>query len=258
MKNYQKLAIVAFLAALAIPVAVHAGGDNKKGRKGPGGDIVVKDRENNTRNLTTTTGNITVGDGASVANVKVVTGSIDIGDGASTGMVKIVTGNIEIGTDCKIGGDTGAVTGDIRARERTSFDKGIKVVTGDVKLDGKNSVGASVSTVTGDIEIGPDSKVKGAVATVSGGIAILGPSTVQRVENVAGDVNLEKATVNKDVRLRKSKGASASTKVDTIRIGPGTHIKGSLVAEREVKLLVHSTAKIDGGIEGATAEPYGE
>jgi DUF4097 and DUF4098 domain-containing protein YvlB len=236
---------------------VRAGGPNDVNK-----NLEVLDGVTQTRNLKTVNGSITVGKNAKIAGASVVNGTITIGDKSTAGNLRTVNGNVELGDSVTIDGQLKTVNGDVTAGKKATFKKGIETVTGAVELNDGTKVNAGVQTVTGSIQIGQDSVVKSGLRSVTGAINVTGPATIDRIENRKGDVNLENATILKDVRLRNPKEGKNNLvnaeQPDTVRIGPGTHIKGSVIAERPIKLLVHKDAKIDGGIKGATSEPYGE
>lgn len=225
-------------------------------------NLEVLDGATQTRNLKTVNGSITVGKNATIAGASVVNGTITIGDKSSAGNLRAINGDVEIGDYCTVTGQLKTVNGDVSVGKNSLFKKGIETVTGSVELGDGAKVNSSIETVTGSIKLGKNSTVKSALKSVSGAINITGPSTVDRIENRSGDVNLENATILKDVRLRDPKEGKNNLvnerQPDTVRIGPGTLIKGSVISDRPIKLLVHKDAKIEGSIKGATAEPYGE
>lgn len=252
------------LIAMAVVLAALAGtdaarGDDSKRNSRVNGNLEVPDKSRNPRNLSTVNGNIRVGWGSEAMNVKVVNGSINLEDECRVNNVSIVTGDVTVGKGVRLRGQTKIVTGDLASGEGTTFEKGISIVTGGAHLGPKTNVKAGVSVVTGEVKIEGDSEVAGAVRIVTGGLSVHGPARVGRAENVKGNMMFEKATVLGDIKLKKNKGGDAATaQLDEIRLGPGTRVKGSIIAERPVKLLVHKDAKVEGDIKGATAEPYGE
>ncbi len=251
------IALVVALAALAGTDA--ARGDDPAGKSGKvNGNLEVPDKSKNPRNLSTVNGSIRVGWGSEAMNVKVVTGSIDLEDESRVNNVSIVNGDVTVGRNARLRGQTKLVTGNLSSGEGTTFEKGINIVTGNAILGPKTNVKTGVSVVTGDVKVAADSEVAGAVRIVTGALSVNGPARIGRAENVKGNMFFEKATINGDIRLKAGKdGNEATAQPDEIRLGPGTRVKGGVTAERPIKLLVHKTAKIEGEVKGATAEPYG-
>jgi len=255
LKASTTFAIVTCLFAGVSSIAL--GGPNDVNK-----NLEVLDGATQSRNLKTVNGSISVGKNATLAGASVVNGMVTVGDKSTIGNIRTVNGDVELGDSVLIRGQVKTVTGNVTAGRKAEFRKGIETVTGSVELNDGTKVASSVETVTGSIQVGPDSVIKSALRTVTGAINVTGPATVDRIENRRGDVNLEKALIRKDVRLRDPKEGKNNLvnedQPDTVRVGPGTHIKGSIIADRPIKLLVHKDAKIEGSIKGTTAELYGE
>ncbi len=259
MRFRKTLIALAVIAAALAGTDAAGGDDSPKKNSRVNGNLEVPDKTRNPRNLSTVNGSIRVGWGSEAMNVKVVTGSIDLEDESRANNVSIVNGDITIGKGVRLRGQTKAVTGSVTSGEGTTFEKGISVVTGNVELGPKTNVKTGIAVVTGDVKLESNSDVAGAVRIVSGALSVNGPAEIGRAENVAGNMVFEKTTIEGDIKLKKSRGGNAATSTpDEIRLGPGTKVKGNVIAERPIKLLVHKDARIEGEIKGATAEPYGE
>lgn len=169
--------------------------------------------------LSTVNGGISLAGGTRAKDVETVNGSIEAGDQVATDDVSTVNGSIHFGKRAKVGGSVETVNGGI------FFDHG-----GNLRGD--------VSTVNGAIGL-VDTDLSGGIETVNGDV------TVGVGSHVRGGIKVEKPSGNWGLRIGKPK-------IPRIVVGPNAVVEGPLVFEREVKLYVHSSARI-GSVTGATA-----
>ncbi|QDH68850.1 DUF4097 family beta strand repeat-containing protein [Marilutibacter alkalisoli] len=172
--------------------------------------------------LETVNGSIRIGAGARVRNAETVNGSIKAGNSARTGSLETVNGSIRLEEQVEVDGDLETVNGSIFVGRDGRIAEGIETVNGAIGLVAAR-VGGDIETVTGDLTVGAGSHVRG-------GIRYHKPSMVR-------------FNVGKKQRPPR------------VIIGPNAVVEGPLVFEREVKLYVHTSARI-GAITGATAIRY--
>jgi hypothetical protein len=186
-------------------------------------------------------GSIDAEAGHAWGSLETVNGSIRIASGATTGSAQTVNGSIKAGDNAHSGGLT-TVNGSIHLGTRVQVDGGIETVNGGVFVDRGGRVAKGVTTDNGAIGL-VDTDLGGGIDTVNGDI------TVGVGSHVKGGIKVEKP------------GASwlpitfGKRQPPRIIIGPNAVVDGPLVFEREVKLYVHSSARI-GSVTGATAVPY--
>jgi DUF4097 and DUF4098 domain-containing protein YvlB len=183
-------------------------------------------------------GSIDAEAGQTYGSLETVNGSIRIGDGARTGTAETVNGSIKAGNDIRSRGLT-TVNGSIHLGTRALVDGDIETVNGGIFVDHGGRVAKDVTTVNGAIGlVGTD--LAGGIDTVNGDI------TVGIGSHVHGGIKVEKpGTSWMPIHIGKHTPPR-------IIIGPNAIVDGPLVFEREVKLYVHSSARI-GSVTGATA-----
>ncbi|WP_199268741.1 hypothetical protein [Cognatiluteimonas profundi] len=186
-------------------------------------------------------GSIDAEAGHAWGSLETVNGSIRIASGAITGSAETVNGSIKAGDNAHSGGLT-TVNGSIHLGSRVQVDGGIETVNGGVFVDRGGQVAKGVTTVNGAIGL-VDADLGGGIDTVNGDI------TVGVGSHVKGGIKVEKPSAS---WLPITFGKRQPPR---IIIGPDAVVDGPLVFEREVKLYVHSSARI-GGVTGATAVPY--
>lgn len=182
-------------------------------------------------------GSITAETGQRYGNLETVNGSIRIAAGARTGDAETVNGSIKVADDAGTGG-LSTVNGSIRLESRVQVSGGVETVNGGVFVDRGGRVAKNIETVNGGIGI-VDTDLDGGISTVNGDI------TVGVNSHVKGGIKVEKSNHNWGLSFRKRQPPR-------IIIGPNAVVDGPLVFEREVKLYVHSSARI-GSVTGATA-----
>lgn len=190
-------------------------------------------------------------------DVSKVNGSINVGTGEARADVSTVNGSITLGDKSKAA-DISTVNGDIETGSNVS-SKDISTVNGSIKLGGAARVSSDVTTVNGSIFIADHSVVSGDVATVNGGIGLVRTEVDGDVATVNGDVTVGigshvkgKLIVKKPTNNSVLPISIGPNRIPRIIVGPNAVIDGELRFEREVKLYVHSSAKV-GNIVGAKA-----
>jgi DUF4097 and DUF4098 domain-containing protein YvlB len=186
-------------------------------------------------------GSINAEAGQAYGSLQTVNGSIRIADRARTGDVQTVNGSIKASDDIRVG-DLGTVNGSIHLGARAQVEGGIETVNGGIFVDRGGRVSKGVSTVNGAIGL-VDTDLGAGIDTVNGDI------TVGVGSHVKGGIKVEKVSRSwLPIHIGKNRPPR-------IIIGPDAVVEGPLVFEREVKLYVHSSARI-GRVTGATAVPY--
>jgi DUF4097 and DUF4098 domain-containing protein YvlB len=173
--------------------------------------------------LTTVNGSIRVEAGATVEEAETVNGSIRIADNASVGSAETVNGGIRLGEQVSVRGDLSTVNGGIFVGNNGRVGDDIETVNGAIGLV-RTELAGDISTVNGDITVGIGSHVRGGI-------------TIEKPTN-----NWLPITIGKQ-------------RIPRIVIGPEARVDGPMVFEREVKLYVHSSARI-GQVTGATPVSY--
>ncbi len=182
-------------------------------------------------------GSIDAAAGQTYGSLETVNGSIRIAAGARTGSAETVNGSIKVADNVHSGGLT-TVNGNIRLDTRVQVDGGIETVNGGIFVDHGSHVAKGVTTVNGAIGL-VETDLGGGIETVNGDI------TVGVGSHVHGGIKIDKPGTN---WLPISFGKRTPPRVI---IGPNAVVEGPLVFEREVKLYVHSSARI-GSVTGAT------
>lgn len=217
------VALLAISAAAALP-AIAVASDVPGQRRGPDIDKVnnsiTADAGQVYGDLSTVNGSIKIEANARLNDAETVNGSIRAQDGIQARSLSTVNGSINVGASARIEGGIETVNGGVFVDRGSQVSRGIETVNGAIGIV-DTDLGGGIETVNGDITVGVGSHVKG-------GIKVEKPNT-----NWSG------------FRIGKQK-------IPRIVIGPNAVVEGSLVFEREVKLYVHSSARI-GSLRGATA-----
>lgn len=192
-------------------------------------DIHVPAAATAQRGAVTVNGRVVVGrDAEVVGNLRTVNGSVSIGTGSRLRDLNSVNGSIEVGDRGQVGA-VATVNGDIAVGRRVKLSGDLTTVNGRIQIDGGSVVEGDVRSVNGPLEL------RG--ATVHGSVA-----------NHAGDVRLLDGTlIEGDLRLAPPD--QLGTTQDIVVIGVGAHVRGTLRAERPIRLFVHPSARI-GRVEG--------
>jgi DUF4097 and DUF4098 domain-containing protein YvlB len=198
-------------------------------------EVVIAAGAKGQHGATTVNGGITVGrDAEVVADLRTVNGAVEVGSGAKLHDLDAVNGSITVGDDVGAGR--------------------VATVNGDLTLGMRDRIGKELRTVNGRLRAGGGSVVDGDVTTVNGPIELRGVTVRGQVANHAGDLRLLDGTlVEGDVVLAAPDGASATT--DVVVIGVGAQVRGTLRAERPIKLFVHPSARL-ARVEGVTPQPF--
>ncbi len=191
--------------------------------------------------LETVNGSIRIEAGARVGNAETVNGSVQLAEHAQAGSLETVNGSIKLADDARAGA-VGTVNGSVRLGRLVRIDGAVETVNGSIFADRGSRIARNVETVNGAIGL-VDTDVGGNIETVNGNI------TVGIGSHVDGGIKVEKPTRN---WMPISFGKRRPPR---IIIGPGAVVEGPLVFEREVKLYVHSSARI-GPVTGAVAVRY--
>ena len=182
-------------------------------------------------------GSIDATAGQTYGSLSTVNGSIRIAAAAHTGSAETVNGSIKVADNAHSGGLT-TVNGSIHLDTRVQVDGGLETVNGGIFADHGSHVAKDVTTVNGAIGL-VETDLGGGIETVNGDI------TVGVGSHVHGGIKIGKPGPS---WLPISFGKRTPPRVI---IGPNAVVEGPLVFEREVKLFVHSSARI-GNVTGAT------
>ena len=170
--------------------------------------------------LSTVNGGIRIEAGAHVQDAETVNGSIRVDDDVHAKSLSTVNGGIHVG-------------------ERAQVDGKVETVNGGIFVDRGSKVSRGIETVNGAIGV-VDTDLGGGIETVNGDI------TVGVGSHIMGGIHVEKPNKGwSGFRMGKPK-------IPRIIIGPSAVVEGPLVFDREVKLYVHSSARI-GSLTGAIA-----
>jgi DUF4097 and DUF4098 domain-containing protein YvlB len=172
--------------------------------------------------LDTVNGSIRIDDGVQADDVETVNGSITTSDNANLKSAETVNGSINLGENAQVQGNVGTVNGAISIGKRGIINENLSTVNGRI-LVLESQIKGDISTVSGDVTVGANSHVYGGIL----------------VEKPSGNWGW-------------SWGKQTPPR---IIIGPNARVDGELRFEREVELLIHSTAKT-GKITGANAVLY--
>ncbi len=214
-----------FVALFALSAAATAHDPAAQGR---GQDIdkvngsITADSRQTYGDLSTVNGGIRIEAGAHVAEVETVNGSIRTDDDIHSRSLSTVNGSIHVGERAQVDGKIETVNGGIFVDGGSKLSRGIETVNGAIGIV-DTDLGDGINTVNGDITVGVGSHVK-------------------------GGIHVEKPGKGKGWSgLRMGK-----PKIPRIVIGPNAVVEGPLVFEREVKLYVHTSARI-GDVRGVSA-----
>lgn len=169
--------------------------------------------------LNTVNGSIRIHAGAHIDEAETVNGSIRAADDIHSGSLSTVNGSIHVGARAQVDGKIETVNGGVFVDRGSQVSRGIETVNGAIGIVATD-LGGDIETVNGDITVGVGSHVK-------------------------GGIKVEKPNKSWGFRMGKQK-------IPRIVIGPNAVVEGPLVFEREVKLYVHSSARI-GTLRGTTA-----
>ncbi len=178
-------------------------------------------------------GSIRIDDGKTVGDLDTVNGSISLGEHGQADQISTVNGSIDIGDDAGVR-SAGTVNGRISLGKRARVSGGIDTVNGSLTLGEGSDVSGDVSNVNGSIRL-HKAHVGGGIKTVAGDIEIGADSSVDR------GIHVEKS--NSWFNWGEDKPVH-------VVIGPRAVVKGMLVFERDVELLVSDSAQI-GEVKGA-------
>lgn len=189
--------------------------------------------ENGGDSISKVHGSINVPDNGRAGSVKTVNGSVEIGDGAEVQRIKVVNGSIRIGENAVVANEVKSVNGSIRLQDGAHARNDVGTVNGRLNLERGSIVDGDVSTVNGRMEL------RGAEA---------GSLTTTN-----GDIELaDGAVIHGDLTVRKPdhEGWSFFGKDrPRVVIGENCEVRGKLVFEQEVELVMADSASI-GAIEG--------
>ena len=183
-------------------------------------------------------GSIDAEAGQTYGSLETVNGSIRIGDGAHTGTAETVNGSIKAGNDI--------------------HSRGLTTVNGSIHLGTHAVVEGDIETVNGGIFVDNGGRVAKDITTVNGAIGLVGTDLAGSIDTVNGDITVGVGShVHGGIKVEKPGTSWMPIHIGKhtpprIIIGPNAIVDGPLVFEREVKLYVHSSARI-GSVTGATA-----
>ncbi len=179
--------------------------------------------------------------GMNVKDINTINGRVVLEGGASARSVSSVNGRVQVEGQGSYAGSVDTVNGRISAIEGGEIGGSATTVNGRINLDNV-AVGRNVETSNGSIYL--------VDATVG-----------KNIETRNGDVRLENSVVEQDLIIHSRYRVSLLGFIDIKRerpeiiVGPGSEIKGSLIARADVRLYVHESAKI-GNIIGADPVMY--
>ena len=198
-------------------------------------------------------------DGGSRPGIDKVNGSIDAAAGQVLGDLSTVNGSIRIASGARTG-DAETVNGSIKVADNVQCGD-LTTVNGGIHVDANGQVGGGIETVNGGIFVDRGGRVAKDITTVNGAIGLVDTDLDGGIDTVNGDVTVGVGShVKGGIKVEKP-GTSwipihfGKHTPPRIIIGPNAVVDGPLVFEREVKLYVHSTARI-GKVTGATAIAY--
>lgn len=192
-------------------IKVAAGARDARGGFTVNGRIDVGGEAVVTSDLRTVNGAVRIGAGARIRDLNTINGAVTLADEAQAGSVATVNGTLAVGAGARIGGSLGTVNGALRGAGGTIVDGDVRTVNGSIDLRG----------VT----------VRGAVGNHAGDLRLLDGTLVE------GDVELAAPD-------------HSGKRSDAVVIGVGVQVRGTLRAERPIRLFVHPSARV-GRIEGA-------
>ncbi|WP_395339339.1 hypothetical protein PN836_014275 [Ningiella sp. W23] len=225
MKNYLKLPVLGFIAAISSSIMVsgciiHVGANDLEGGysfDSETWDSGVSEDESGKRTYSSTNKSIKVGEGKSVGDISSVNGSVKVEDGVSASEVSNVNGRIDIGNNVSVR-NVDLVNGRIRIGEDFRSTGSIESVNGEITIDAGGNVGGSVETVNGDIVL-KQVDVATNVSTVNGDIDLRNGSVVR------GDVVFSGKPNNNSWRQNPPK----------LSVDASSVIEGNIIVEKEVE-----------------------
>lgn len=211
----------------------------------------------NAQSISKVNGNINVAAGQSVEDISIVNGTVSVAENATVrDEISVVNGQISVKSGSKVG-EISAVNGDVDLGDKVSTGE-LTTVNGGITLGRGVRASNDVTSVNGDILANAGTAISGDVMSVNGAIGLIATQVTGSVEGLNGNLTVGSHSSVGAVRYKKSKGISIGfreRRIPLVIIGPNATVRGDLVFEREVKLYVHSSAKV-GKITGATAIPY--
>ena len=195
------------------------------------------------------------GTGTASESISKVTGSIHVDAGTTVDSLDTVNGSIDVGTKAR-SGDVSTVNGSIKLGDGAQVGE-LSTVNGSIR-GGREVHAESASTVNGQIYLDRGSQIRGDISTVNGSIGLVGTRVDGDIEMNNGDLTVgANSHVIGGIHYDKpgTQWFSFGKKAPLVVIGPEAQVEGALVFERDVRLLVHDTARI-GPVTGATAEQY--
>ncbi len=192
------------------------------------------------RDVHNVNGRVVIGAGMNANDVSTVNGRVTVENGATARSVHTVNGRVVLGGSETVVGSVDTVNGRIIATQG-------------------GEIGGTASTVNGRIELANVSVGRN-VETNNGSINLFDVTVGENVESNRGDVRLENSIVERDLIIHhRNYGLLGlfNWRINhpEIIIGPGSQIKGSLIAREEIHLYVHETASVN-NIIGADPVVY--
>ncbi|NNF66328.1 MAG: hypothetical protein HKM98_02350 [Gammaproteobacteria bacterium] len=198
-------------------IRIAAGETREGGARSVNGNIIVANGATMEGDISSVNGSIDIDEQATVANVKTVNGSIRLDNGASAGKLESVNGNVRLRAD-------------VRA--------------------------AKIRLVNGTLDTESGTEIAGDITLVNGSTRLAGTRIKGQLTQMAGDVTITDGSILEgNLLIKKEKGAVFKGDEPRIVVGPGSEVKGSIIAEREIKLLVHESATV-GVVEGAEVQQF--
>ena len=192
---------------------------------------------------------------ASGQDIDKVNSSITAEAGRAYGDLSTVNGSIKIEANARIK-DAETVNGSIRAKDDIQSHS-LSTVNGSVHVGERARIDGGIETVNGGVFVDRGGKLARGIETVNGAIGIIATELGGGIETVNGDVTVGLGSHLKGgIKVEKPNNKwlgfrMGKQKIPRIVIGPNAVVDGPLVFEREVKLYVHSSARI-GNLRGAT------
>ncbi len=196
---------------------------------------------NNFGNVREVNRSVIIEDGRRVNDVWSTNGRVVIEDGAMARNVRTTNGRVVIG-----GSNTRVAD--------------ITTVNGRISGDYGGQIAGDVEAVNGRVDF-TNAAIGRSVKTANGHINLYSVTVGENVETRNGDVRLENTIIENDLIIKKRRLPgllellSWNWMDQEVVIGPGSEIKGTLVARNEITLYVHESATINNVI-GATPVTY--
>ena len=176
------------------------------------------------------------------------------------GDLSTVNGSITLETRVRAA-EVSTVNGGIRSQPLASA-RAMTTVNGGIRLGTGNLVTGDLTTVNGGIRIGEGGRIGGDITTVNGGITLDRAELRGNITTVNGDITVGAGSrVDGGILVDRPPSSWWPVRFDSgkppprVVIGPDAVVSGTLVFRREVKLYVHTTARI-GAVTGAVAVRY--